>query len=420
LKIAEHAGLNICVDIYEPKDFSRCGPAGCNMCGGVISESLVQMLATEGINLPHSVVQRGISSYVLHTDAAAVRIRTPTEEMRIACVHRGCGPKGSEPGSWQSFDGYLLNLACQKGARHLPQRVEALEWLDGRPVIRPREGREQCYDLVVGAVGVNSESVKLFEHVGSGLRRPKTTRACIAEICLGRDQVQTHLGSAMHVFLLDLPRLEFAALIPKGDYVTTCVLGRDVDQQLLRTFLATPEVRACLPPELDTATLPCRCGPRINIAAARPCFGDRVVLVGDCGVSRLYKDGIGAAYRAAKACAVTAIFHGVSERDFVRYYWPTCRRLQLDNRVGKLLFLSGWIFRKVPFLRGGMLRMVADEQRVPGPGSIMSTVLWDMFTGSAPYLDILLRMLKPKFLYDFLSNCMGVLFRLSPSRVTTS
>ncbi|MEK6643390.1 MAG: hypothetical protein AABZ08_05730 [Planctomycetota bacterium] len=370
--------------------------------------------------MPHSVVQRGISSYVLHTDASAVRIRTPAEEMRIACVHRGCGPKGSEAGSWQSFDGFLLNLACQKGARHVPHRVEALEWLDGRPMIRPRQGCEQSYDLVVGAVGVNSESVKLFEHVCSGLRRPKTTRACIAEIWLGRDQVESCLGSAMHVFLLNLPRLEFAALIPKGDYVTTCVLGHDVDQQLLRTFLNTAEARACFPPDFDASSPPCRCGPRINIAAAQPCFGDRIVLVGDCGVSRLYKDGIGAAYRAAKACAVTAVFHGVSERDFAHYYWPTCRRLQLDNRVGKLLFFCGGMFRKIPFLRSGMLRMVADEQRVSGPCPIMSKVLWDMFTGSAPYLDILLRMAKPKFLYDFLSNCIGVLLRLSPSRVATS
>jgi len=37
------------VDIYESKNFQQTGPAGCNMCGGIISESLVQVLATEGM-----------------------------------------------------------------------------------------------------------------------------------------------------------------------------------------------------------------------------------------------------------------------------------------------------------------------------------------------------------------------------------
>jgi len=52
LEMAERIGLKLELDIYEPRDYSRSGPAGCNMCGGIISESLVQLLATEGINLP--------------------------------------------------------------------------------------------------------------------------------------------------------------------------------------------------------------------------------------------------------------------------------------------------------------------------------------------------------------------------------
>ena len=65
------------VDIYEPRFFTHRGPAGCNHCGGIISESLVQMLAAEGINLPPAVVQKGIDSYVLHTDSATSRIQAP-------------------------------------------------------------------------------------------------------------------------------------------------------------------------------------------------------------------------------------------------------------------------------------------------------------------------------------------------------
>ena len=63
LSLAETIGLDANVDIYEPRSFSHCGPAGCNHCGGIVSESLVQRLATEGIRLPDDIVQRGIESY---------------------------------------------------------------------------------------------------------------------------------------------------------------------------------------------------------------------------------------------------------------------------------------------------------------------------------------------------------------------
>src|SRR3989338_8882687 len=60
LKMAAAVDLRIDVDIYEPRSFSQSGPAGCNHCGGIVSESLVQILAAEGINLPADVVQSGI------------------------------------------------------------------------------------------------------------------------------------------------------------------------------------------------------------------------------------------------------------------------------------------------------------------------------------------------------------------------
>jgi hypothetical protein len=56
-------------------------------------------------------------------------------------------------------------------------------------------------------------------------------------------------------------------------------------------------------------------------AVARP-FLDRLGLLGDCGVNRLYKDGIGGAYRMAKAAAKTAVFVGISAADFEKHYLP--------------------------------------------------------------------------------------------------
>jgi len=109
LDLAERAGMDIQVDIYEPKDFSRPGPAGCNHCGGIVHESLVQILAAEGINLPPTVVQRGIDSHVLHMGVGSVRIETPLHEKRIGALYRGGGPRGITERKWDSLDGYLLS-----------------------------------------------------------------------------------------------------------------------------------------------------------------------------------------------------------------------------------------------------------------------------------------------------------------------
>ena len=409
LETAERVGLALDVDIYEPQNFSRPGPAGCNMCGGIVSESLVQLLATEGINLPPSVVQRGIDSYVLHTDQRQIRMATPVEEMRIAALHRGSGPKGCPPGEIESFDGFLLDLAREKGAHVHACRVNEVAWEDGRPVIRADGMPGKPYDMIVGAVGVNSTGLKLFEGLDFELHEPQTAKTLICEICLGREKVQEYLGNAMHVFLIDLPGLEFSALIPKGDYVTVCMLGVGIDQSLAERFMNSPDVRSCLPIQWDAKNVECRCLPRINVTGAKPCFADRVVLVGDCGVSRLYKDGIGAAYRTAKACAVTAIFRGVSRDAFRAHYWKTCRRLEWDNRLGKGLFLMSVFFRKLRFLRRAMLRMIESEQHAAPKHRAMSTVMWNTFTGSAPYRDIVLRSMMPDFVIPFSLECVRAL-----------
>ena len=398
LEMAERVGTELSVDIYEPRDFTRPGPAGCNMCGGIISESLVQLLATEGINLPPSVVQRGIDSYVMHMDVGTVRIDPPRREKRIAAVHRGAGPRGIIDARWQSFDDHLLQLAQQRGAKVVRARVDGIDFNGGKPRVTTKEGASGDYDLLVGAVGVNTAALKLFEELGSGYKAPGITKTYICEFLLGQETIKIYMGNSMHVFLLNLPRLEFAALIPKGDYVTVCMLGTSIDKSLVDQFLASPEVRECFPPDWSPPADFCRCSPAINVTAAIKPFADRVVLIGDSGVSRLYKDGIGGAYRTAKAAAKTAVFEGVSEEDFRKHYLPTCMSLNRDNAVGKVIFGITTLIQMTRTLRKGLLRMTAEEQATVGGAQRMSGVLWDTFTGSAPYTDVFRRSLHPMFL----------------------
>jgi len=147
--MAQRVGMDIHVDIYEPRDFSSPGPGGCNMCGGILSESLVQALGVEGINLPPTVVQRGIDSYVLHTEEGSVRIETPSHEKRIGAVHRGCGPRGIREIKWEGFDGYLQKLALNKGANLIRGRADDISWKEGVPEVKIRDGSPRTYELLV-------------------------------------------------------------------------------------------------------------------------------------------------------------------------------------------------------------------------------------------------------------------------------
>jgi flavin-dependent dehydrogenase len=243
---------------------------------------------------------------------------------------------------------------------------------------------------VVVATGVNSRLAETLEEQTEKFHRPGRTKTFICEFHLGADVIRETFGPSMHVFYLDIPRLKFAALIPKGDYVTLCLLGTDIDDQLMEQFFNSPEVKNCFP----GGTVPghvCHCYPRINIKAARPGYADRMVMIGDSGTTRLFKDGIGAAYRTAKAAAKTALFHGVSAEDFKKHYAPACRAIDFDNRVGKVVFL----------------RMTANEQKQTTRPRRMSGVLWDLFTGSAPYKDVFLRTLHPAYIGRLLWNLVA-------------
>jgi hypothetical protein len=184
------------------------------------------------------------------------------------------------------------------------------------------------------------------------------------------------------------------------------MLGDNIDDELVNAFMNSAEVRAIFPNRLVPANV-CHCFPRINMRGAKKPYADRLVIVGDSGVSRLYKDGIGAAYRTAKAAAVTAALHGVSEEAFSNHFGPACRKLAFDNAIGKFIFSFSHLIQASRFARRGVLRMTALEQADASRPKRMSGVLWDLFTGSAPYRDVFLRTLNPAFLGGVLWNLLA-------------
>ena len=118
---------------------------------------------------------------------------------------------------------------------------------------------------------------------------------------------------------------------------------------------------------------------------------------------RSHKDGIGAAYRTAKAAAKTVVFHGVDAETLEQNYAPMCRRIGRDNLVGKFVFNIAGLVQKARFARRGILRMTANEQQSEG-NRRMSGVLWDLFSGSASYTNVFIRTLSPAYIAGLMWN----------------
>ncbi len=361
LKMAQAIDLDIGVDIFEPRSFKYCGPAGCNHCGGIVSESLVQTLAAEGIVLPRSVVQRGVESYVVHMDVGDVAIESPVHERRIAALYRGNGPREGGDVELDSFDDYLQGMAKGLGANIVPHLITGVESRDGMPFLRYGDGKGGRYDLVADG---GRRQQQYHQHAGEPVRRLSTAAKRPAAISVnsappGRKSCGFWAGRctcSCWIFPVSSLRPSF----PRGRLPPLSWSGDDLDQELVHAFLNDPVVRRTFPTNATPCV--CSCSPLINLGARKRPYGDRVVMVGDSGITRLYKDGIGAAFRTGKAAATSAIFHGVSAKDFEKHYWPTCRNIVNDNRVGKVMFATNAIMKNSRITRKAMLRMAQKEQ----------------------------------------------------------
>ncbi len=405
LEFASRFDLEIDIDIYEAKNFSKIGAGGCNHCGGIISESLVQKLSTAGIVIPSEIIQRGIDSYTMHAEQGAAIIKTPSNEQRIAAVFRGGGPKGCLDTSQRSFDNFLLGLCEEKGARIIAEKISQMERQEDGILVKSKRLGDKKYDLVVGAVGLNKKTLDLFGSLCPRFKAPKITRTYISEFFFEKTTVDKYFNDSMHVFLLNIPNVTFGALIPKENYVTLVLLGKDIDKEVVANFISAEQVKGCFPKNLKLIdATPCKCYPFINVKGAIEPFDDRLVLVGDSASSKLYKNGIGAAYITGRAAAKTVIFEGISKKNFDEWYRPVCQDIDRDNTVGKFIFLITRIIQKSDFLKKGILHMVAQEQKKESRKRLMSSALWDTFTGSANYRDILLQFLHPLLLFNFLQS----------------
>jgi hypothetical protein len=73
------------------------------------------------------------------------------------------------------------------------------------------------------------------------------------------------------------------------------------------------------------------------------------------------------------------------------------RTIETHNHFGRVIFAVTHMIQRIRFSRRAVLSMASREQQKQDCTPRMSSVLWDTFTGSAPYQDIFLRTLHPAF-----------------------
>jgi len=384
---ARQAGLDLHITIFEPRDFARSGPWGCNMCAGLIPMQVLRELAEIGLELPERIIRARIHRYTLHTAAGQITLPQPDPDGDVVSVYRGQGPRCAPWPEPISFDGFLLEAARSQGAEVIPEQVTSVAF---RPYPRVTTRRRTVLaDLIVLAAGVNRHPIHFTD---LAYRPPPRRQMAQTELCLGMDAVRTALGESVHIFLPADGTFIFATLVPKGPCINVSLLGRNLPKDCLDHFLGLPEVAALLPGNGGRA---CSCRPRIAVGPARPLYADRFVAIGDAGITRLYKNGIGTALRTARQAAKTAVQHGVSAAAFCAGYAPLCREIAWDNLAGRFLFAFAQVFQHHRRLTLPHLWSIAAEQTLPPSQRLHSRLLWGMFTGVYPYRELLTMALHP-------------------------
>ena len=382
LRYARQRGIALRVTLFEGRDFSRPGPPGCARCAGLLSGHLQRDLRSFGLTLPERVIQSRADSYVLHLADQRAEVFPPHDHRQIVSVYRSRGPRLAPLPQNVNFDVWLLEEAQKAGATVIPAVVTGAQ--AGSPVTVRAGKTDYLFDLLVLANGVNSRRLNL---AGFPYHPPPTE-------WMIQDEIAGLPGEnrRVHVYFGHQAGVVFGATVPKGEQVNVSLLGKNLSLQTVDEFFGAAR-RARSYRRL------CGCKSQVAVGPARGFYADRFVAVGDAAVTRLYKDGIGSAFRTARRAAHTAVFYGIGRADFRRRYAPLCRAIAVDNLFGRFLFRAWEVTARLPFLSQVWMHALCDEVSAPRHSRRCRLALWNMFTGDDSYRHILFSLLAPRTLW---------------------
>jgi flavin-dependent dehydrogenase len=391
---------------------------GCNYCAGGISPRLADVLRENDLALPAEIVEGRATQITVHGDWKSIELPIPVGRDMLS-VFRGSRPE-RRPDRYMNLDSYLLNRAVDEGAKVITAEARDIHYApSGKPVISycvdtQAGGRDETIeaDLVVFAVGVNRSpgmevaSNALFEALAEVLpsfHPPRVRKALIVEMeaegeLLGSMQGEVHFvpyGSK------DL-HIEMSSLIPKGRWMTVVLLGRSIDRaplsqylQVVERFLDLPHMKRALPQQARLRPV-CLCHPNMTVGAASNAIGHRIAMIGDVVVSRLYKDGLYSAYLTSSALATCVLDQGIDQRSLESGYWPIVRRIDRDNRFGRLIFLVTHVVFSHPVLSRVVYQALLTERKTtPNHTRRLADVLWRISSGDDGYGHVFAAMFHP-------------------------
>lgn len=426
LKKAEQQGKKLSVSIIEKKPEPNLYEAepeayckeGCNYCAGGISPRLMDILEKEGLPLPEAICQGKVKSLTIQGHWKNIELEVP-QGKKMTCVFRGSRPK-MRPHRYSNFDGYLLQRAAQWGAdvvtgevfevklssRGLP-RVTYGRILEGRPQAADREA-----DFVAVAGGVNQEAGinletssfgRSLSQLIPGFVPPGVRKTLIFELEGNEQFLRTVQGEIHFVeYGSDRLRIEMSSIMPKGRFVTVVLIGPSIDRcgpaehlEIISRYLELPHIRKLLPSEARLRTV-CVCSPNMTVGAARSPYADRVAVIGDLAVSRLYKDGIFSAYLTASGLANSILNGGIDRLSLRKSYWPVIHNLRRDNRFGAFVFVLNRVAFGRPVLSRVLYQAVISERKKKDKERRrLADILWKIASGDDSYRRIFGLMFRP-------------------------
>lgn len=405
LRLAREYRRKVDITILDGRDFIQKGPVGCNMCAGVLSETLTDKMKCEGIVLPDTRVQQEIDGYFLQTQERGIPLYHPKpgHKPKIITVFRGNGPRFSELATNISFDDFLLKHVASQGAKVRSAIVEEIDLPKNSEdlvnIVYKEAGvrKKMSTDLAVGAFGLNTSLIKRIVGKEFGYREPESVRTCNAELHLGRSYIQERFHRTIYVFALGIKPIKFAAFIPKGDYVTVSLVGKeDITKANLVEFMNHKKVRELLPKAWSLPKDLCICFPKIPISHAAHPYTNRFVIIGDASISRTYKNGIESAFDTARLAAQTVFERNISEKAFKRgYFKPALKLLAQDNFFGTLMFgIHDYTTSRKELVNAQIDHLTKKPNAWESVQ--INSVLWNMVTGNATYKEIFFKAINPR------------------------
>ncbi|MFH1068196.1 MAG: NAD(P)/FAD-dependent oxidoreductase, partial [Candidatus Glassbacteria bacterium] len=271
VRLGAETGRWLDVKLFEHKSFGQ----HYNQCMGVLSPPIEQIMHDYlELEIPPELVQRRIEGYWLHTDTRSIYLEDTAAD----------SPRPSIATRRVLLDNFLLTQAKKSGVEVFGNRVIDFEF--SRDCVRVyTEGGSFTGDVLVGAFGLDRQLCDSFSR-RTGYRPPDYLETVVTKLHPGQERVE-RFQNRIHAFMPSRREIEFAALVPKGDHITSLVAGRRVSRALLVDFLASPACRKVL--DFDFQVTDVFKG-NFPISRARNFYGDRYILIGDsAGLVRPFK-----------------------------------------------------------------------------------------------------------------------------------